>query len=145
MNEVAQKFSIQSYIDKNREKIDESLVSLRVMRQIDKFLDYEKLTNKDLAVQLGYSESYISQLMTGVKNVNVSFINKFEKIFEAKLDFKIYLKNEENYLHKLDEKIQFNVIINLNMLLVNEKRSKFSFTQNSKSMFNVTDVEFESI
>lgn len=70
------------------------------MKQIDKFLDYEKLTNKDLAVQLGYSEAYISQLMTGVKNVNISFLNKFEKRFATKFDFKVYLKDEDAFLHQ---------------------------------------------
>lgn len=145
MNEVTQKFSIQSYIDRNRDKIDESLVSLRIMKEVDKFLDYEKLSNKDLAFHLKYSESYISQLMSGVKSVNVSFINKFEKCFDAKFDLKIYLKKEDVFLHKLDEKVQFNLNINLNMFFVNEERSTFTFTQNSKSMFNVTDVEYESL
>ncbi|BDB57684.1 helix-turn-helix domain-containing protein [Flavobacterium ammonificans] len=145
MNEVTKRFSIQSYVDNNREKIDESLVSLRVMKEVDKFLDYEKLSNKDLATKLGYSESYVSQLMSGVKNMNVSFINKFEKCFDAKFDFKIYIKKEDVYLHKLDERVQFNLTINLNMFYVNENQSNFSFTKNSKSMFNVTDVEYESL
>lgn len=145
MNEVTKRFSIQSYIDNNREKIDESLVSLRVMKEVDRFLDYQKLSNKDLAIKLGYSEPYISQLMSGVKNMNVSFVNKFEKCFDAKFDFKIYLKNEEVYLHKLDERIQFNLDVNINMFFVNNEQSKFSFTQKSKSMFNVTDVEYESL
>lgn len=145
MSEVTKRFSIQSYLDNNREKIDESLVSLRVMKEVDRFLDYEKLSNKDLAIKLGYSESYVSQLMSGVKNINVSFINKFEKSFDAKLDFKIYLKNEDIYLHKLDERVQFNLDINLNMFFVNQEQYKFSFKQKSKSMFNVTDIEYESL
>ena len=145
MNEVTQSFSIQSYIDKNRDKIDESLVSLRIMKEVDKFLDYKKLSNKDLSIQLGFSESYISQLMSGVKSINVSFINKFEKCFATKFDFKIYLENEEIFLQRLDEKVQFNLNISFNMFFVNKESSKFSFTQNSKSMFNVTDVEYESL
>lgn len=145
MNEVTKRFSIQSYIDNNREKIDESLVSLRVMKEVDRFLDYQKLSNKDLATKLGYSESYVSQLMSGVKNMNVSFINKFEKCFDAKFDFKIYLKNEDVYLYKLDERVQFNLNTEINMYFLNEEQSKFSFTQKSKSMFNVTDVEYESL
>lgn len=140
-----QRFSIQSYLDKNREKIDESLVSLRIIKEVDKFLDYEKLNNKDFAIKLGFSESYISQLMSGVKNVNVSFINKFEKCFNAKIDFKIYLKEENVFLHKLDERVNFNLNINFNMFIVNEENLKFSFTQNSKSMFDFTDVEYETL
>ena len=145
MNEVTHKFSIQSYLDKNREKIDESLISLRIMKEVDRFLDYEKLSNKELATKMGYSESYISQLMSGVKNVNASFMNKFEKCFDSKFDFKIYLKNEMVFLHKLDERTQFNIGVNLNMFLVKEERSMISFTQKSKSMFNVTDIEYETL
>jgi transcriptional regulator with XRE-family HTH domain len=145
MNEVTQRFSIESYIDKNREKIDESLISLRVMKEVDRFLDYERLTNRDLALKMGYSESYISQLMSGVKNMNVSFINKFEKCFEAKFDFKIYLKKENVFLHKLDGRTQFNIDINLNMFLITEENSILSYTQNSKSMFEVTDIEYYTL
>lgn len=106
MKEGTQKFAIQSYIDQNREKIDESLVSLRIMKEIDRFLDYSKLSNKDFASKLGYSESYISQLMSGVKNVNIAFLNKFERQFSIHFDFRIYLKGEEINLDKLEERAQ---------------------------------------
>lgn len=145
MSEITNKFSIQSYIDENREKIDESLVSLRLMKELDRFLDYENLSNKDLANKLGYSESYVSQLMSGVKNINVSFINKFEKKFSKKIHFKIILNEEENFLHKLDERVHFNLKISLNMFILNDEHSNFSTKLNSRSMFNVTDVEYETL
>ncbi|MDI9365070.1 MAG: helix-turn-helix transcriptional regulator [Flavobacterium sp.] len=104
MSEIVNKFSIQSYANNNRTKLDESLVSLRFMKEIDRFLDYKKISNKELALKLNYSESYISQLMSGIKKINTSFINKFENAFSTKFDVKIYLKNETEYLHKLDEK-----------------------------------------
>ena len=145
MNEVAKTFSIQSYIEKNREKLDESLVSLRIMKEVDKFLDYENLSNKELAQQMGYSESYISQLMSGMKSINTSFINKFEKRFRTKFDFKIYLKDDEEILHRLNERTHFHININLNMLSLNHEGSHFSLNQNSNSMFDVTDVEYENL
>ena len=145
MSNLEKRFSIQSYIDKNREKIDESLVSLRIMKEVDRFLDYEKLSNKDLANKLGYSESYISQLMSGVKNVNVSLINKLEKNFSTKFDFKIYLKSEEVFLHKLDERINFNIHINLNMFTLNSQQSTFTVKQNKMEMVNVLDVEYQNL
>jgi hypothetical protein len=49
------------------------------------------------------------------------------------------------FLHKLDERTQFNIGVNLNMFLVKEERSMISFTQKSKSMFNVTDIEYETL
>lgn len=87
---------IQSYIDKNREKIDESLVSLRLMKEVDMFLDANNIPNKLLAKDLGYSESFISQLMSGVKKINTSFINKFEKNYKVRVIFSIVKEDEKD-------------------------------------------------
>jgi transcriptional regulator with XRE-family HTH domain len=144
MSNLEKRFSIQSYIDENREKIDESLVSLRIMKEIDKFLDYENITNKDLANNLGYSESYISQLMSGVKNVNVAFINKFEKKFSNRFEFRIFLEKDEKYLQKLDERKNFKIQININRYILNEEYSKFSFAQKKMNMVNISNVEFQN-
>lgn len=140
MNEVTQRFSIQSYIEENREKLDESLVSLRIMKEVDRFLDYQKLSNKDLAGQLGYSESYISQLMTGVKNVNVSFINKFEKCFNTRLDFHVFLKKEKLFLNKIEQKTQFSLTINFQAQVISNKETRFSVIQRGFEMFEMKDV-----
>lgn len=86
---------IQSYIDMNREKIDESLVSLRLMKEIDIYLDTHNISNKLLANDLGYSESFISQLMSGVKKINTSFINKFEKKYNVYFNFSIIVEKKE--------------------------------------------------
>ncbi|WP_113661767.1 helix-turn-helix domain-containing protein [Pedobacter nanyangensis] len=145
MNEIAKRFTIQSYVDKNREKLDESLVSLRIMKEIDNFLDCKRLSNKDLALNLGYSESYISQLMSGVKNINTSFISKFEKQYSVKFNFKICLNDKENLFAKLDERKYFNINLNINMFNIDSKREHFSFKQNSQSMFEVTDIEYENL
>lgn len=145
MSNLEKRFSIQSYIDKNRDKIDESLVSLRIMKELDRFLDYKNITNKDLANKLGYSESYVSQLMSGVKNVNVAFINKFEKRFSTKFDFKIFLKEDETYLRKLDERVNFNIHVNLNMYTINETHSKFTFKQNKMEMVSISDTEYQNL
>ena len=145
MNELTGNFSLQSYIDKNREKIDESLLSLRILKEIDKFLEYKDLCNKDLATQLGYSESYISQLMSGVKNVNISFLKKFEKSFNTKFDFKIYLQEECKYLTSFDTKETVFVNIKNHSNFHNDRRLKFSMVQNGNSLLEVEDVEFENI
>lgn len=102
-------FSIQSYTDEHREKIDESLVSLRFMKEVDTLLDYKNLSNRDLASKLGCSESYISQLMTGVKKINTSFINKLEKKLDVKVDFRFFLKKEECYLQSLPKSVNVSI------------------------------------
>jgi hypothetical protein len=83
--------------------------------------------------------------MSGVKSTNVSFINKFEKSFSTKFDFKIYLEDKEEFLHRLDEKVQYTLSLNLNTFFLKDEHSIFSFTKSSKSMSNITDVEYESL
>lgn len=85
-------FSIQSYLDENREKIDEALVSLRFMKEIDEFLDFTNVSQREFASSIGYSEAYVSQLMSGTKKFNSSFINKFEKKYDVEISFKIKSK-----------------------------------------------------
>ncbi|MEZ7506994.1 helix-turn-helix domain-containing protein [Flavobacterium sp. Arc2] len=83
------KNQLSSYVDNNREKLDVALLSLRIIKQIDTFLDSKKLNQKDLATNLEVSEAFISQLMSGSKKINVQFINKFEKKFDVEFDFKL--------------------------------------------------------
>lgn len=147
MSELTKRFSIQSYTDKNRDKIDESLVSLRFMKQVDEFLDHKNFSNKDLASKLGYSESYVSQLMSGVKKVNTAFINKFEKFYDAKIEFRIYLNNERSFVssHKENNFCQINFNLNLNRIVIDNETSSFFFIKNSTEMLEVEDIEFENL
>jgi len=85
--------SLNSYVDNNREKIDAALVSLRIVKQIDNFLDYNELNQKDLANKLEVSEAFVSQLMSGSKKINVQILNKFEKKFNVEFEFKLRSKN----------------------------------------------------
>lgn len=147
MSELTKRFSIQSYIDKNRDKIDESLVSLRFMKQVDEFLDHKSISNKDLASKLGYSESYVSQLMSGVKKVNTSFINKFEKLYDAKIEFRIYLNREKAFVssHKDNDFCQVSFNLNLNRIVIDNEKSSFFFIKNSTEMSEIEDIEYENI
>lgn len=108
--------SIQSYIDINRDKIDESLVSLRFMKEIDTFLDTKNISNKSLAMDLGCSESFISQLMSGVKKINTSFINKFEKNYNVKIKFSIESDEQYNFIYKSSKS---TIIVSLNISSTN--------------------------
>ena len=147
MSELTKRFSIQSYIDKNRDKIDESLVSLRFMKQVDEFLDYKNFSNKDLATKLGYSESYVSQLMSGVKKVNTSFINKFEKLYDAKIEFRVYLNTEKSFVSSLKENnfCQINFNLNMNRIVIHNETSSFFFIKNSTEMSQIEDIEYENL
>ena len=127
-------YSIQSYIDNNREKIDESLVSLRLMREIDEFLDLQDINQRDFAFNLGCSESYVSQLMSGTKRINTSFINKFEKKYDVEISFKIKSQKRENFLSELSGS---SIQINVNILTVISSESVFSFENKYQDFFRI--------
>lgn len=110
-------FSIRPFLDSNRQRIDESLISLRLMKEIDQFISLKNINQKELAENLDYSNAYISQLMTGVKKINTSFINKFEKAFKVQFDFKIkeiYECWDSPKSHHLSN-TQINFTININI------------------------------
>lgn len=146
MNESIETFKIQSYIDTNREKIDESLVSLRLMKEIDNFTEFNKISNKDLAFGLGYSESYISQLMSGVKKFNASFINKFEKKYEVKVDFKILLNSNDNAgWSTLKEKLSYRLDFNMDFHLINNSTTYYSFNRTNIDKYEIEETEFVNL
>jgi len=80
---------LTKHIDSNRNKIETALVSLRFVKEIDVFLYNNNLTQKEFADKMNVSGSYISQLMTGTKRINMEFIKNFEKYFN--IEFKISL------------------------------------------------------
>ena len=132
---VKQELSIQSYVEKNRNKLDESLVSLRLMKEIDLFLDVNNISNKSLAYDLGYSESFVSQLMSGVKKINTSFINKFEKEYNVKIKFSI--QEEENSFISIYSMSFWDVNINLK----DKTTIKISLTDNNLGEY----IDYEEV
>ncbi|WP_319480984.1 helix-turn-helix transcriptional regulator [uncultured Draconibacterium sp.] len=87
---------MSNYLDKNRDKIDETIVSLRILKEIDSFLESKSVKRFELAEKVKSSESYISQLMSGTKKINTSFINRFEKAYNVTFKYVIQ-ENEKVY------------------------------------------------
>lgn len=128
-------FSIQSYLDENREKIDEALVSLRFMKEIDEFLDMTNVSQREFASSIGYSEAYISQLMSGTKKFNSSFINKFEKKYDVEVSFKIKSKDEGSYFTEISSSSSLQ--INVNILTVISADNVYSFENKYQDYFKL--------
>lgn len=104
--------SMQSYLEMNRTKLDESLVSLRLIKEVDNFLEINNVSQREFASRLGYSEAYVSQLMSGTKKFNTSFINNLEKSFNIEVSFKIKSEEESEYFSKIsNSSIEINVTI----------------------------------
>lgn len=123
--------TLMSFIEDNRTKIDESLVSLRFMKQIDVFLDNNNLNQRDLASDLAISEAFVSQLMTGSKKVNVSFLNKIEKKYD--IEFKVSIKNK-NSKYKVIELTNSPTLIKLNTVINND--ISYSWSDISKNSYS---------
>lgn len=132
--------SLHSYVDSNREKIDAALVSLRIIKQIDNFLDYNELNQKDLANKLKVSEAFVSQLMSGSKKINVQILNKFEKQFNVEFEFKLRSKNS---MYSVVEVV--NNTIELRSYRPEFSTTKsFCFSNNSNSVYNL-DADYNPI
>lgn len=115
--------SLSSYKENNRAKIDEALVSLRLMKEVDDFLDINEISQRDFASSIGYSEAFISQLMSGTKKFNASFINKFEKLYDIKFDFKIKSKKSADFISKVSNA---HIEININILDLTHSNNLYS-------------------
>ncbi|MFZ2283070.1 MAG: helix-turn-helix transcriptional regulator [Lutibacter sp.] len=133
---------LTSYIEENRVKIDEALVSLRLMKEVDDFLDVNYISQRDFAKNIGYSEAFVSQLMSGTKKFNASFINRFEKIYDLKIDFKIKTKKESDFISKMSNS---SIEININFIALIESKNIFSFENNPSefSEFNSDLLKLE--
>lgn len=109
MKEI-EKHNISTFISQNRTKLDEALVSLRFMKEVDEFLDTNEITQREFAEYIGYSEAFISQLMSGTKKVNTSFINRLEKTFDLIVKFSIeYNARSEYFTRFYNTSVEFNI------------------------------------
>lgn len=132
--------SLNSFVDNNREKIDVALVSLRIIKQMDDFLDANDINQKELATKLKVSEAYISQLMSGSKKINVQMINNFEKNFDVEFEFK--LKNK-NSMFSFFEVVNKSIEIKSFRPEFTSVRT-FSLNSNSNSVYHL-DTDFNSV
>ena len=130
--------SYDSYINKNRSKLDESLISLRFMKEVDNFIDINQINQRQLANDIGYTEAYVSQLMSGVKKVNTSFINKFEKKYDVKVLFNIIPKKESNYITSFS-----NNFVEINLNVSGSARTLESYSSNNKNQNDYCEIGSE--
>jgi len=136
---------LESYIDNNRIKIDESLVSLRLMKEVDDFLDLNSISQREFSENIGCSEAYISQLMSGVKKFNASFINKFEKQYRLKIDFKIKPSKECDFISKIsDSYIEIDIKLSVNIKVSNKPENMFTLINNQNGLYELDTNEYQT-
>lgn len=96
---------------KNKEdKIDHEaqMISYKILSEVEKACDEKKIKKKELAMLVGTSKSYITQLFRGTKQVNTQIMAKFEDVLEMSFEIKIKL-NEETHEEFLSKQIPTTV------------------------------------
>jgi plasmid maintenance system antidote protein VapI len=132
MKEI-EKNNINTFITQHRNKLDEALVSLRFMKEIDLFLDQNEISQREFAEFLGYSESFISQLMSGTKKVNTSFINRLEKTFDVSVKFNIIEKNRSDYFVKFYDS---SIAVNIDAQQMNSTKKIYTIFLDDEQVYN---------
>src|SRR5664279_5655478 len=64
------------------------MIMFRILSEVEKLAESRKMTHKDLAMEIGTSASYITQLYRGNKLLNLSTIAKFEIAFGVTFNIK---------------------------------------------------------
>lgn len=93
--EFAHLFEFESLREKLIHK--SHMVSLRILSEIEEICIKRNITHKQLAKEIEISESYLSQLFCGDKQINTMFIAKIEEAFDLTLSSKLIPNNQRIY------------------------------------------------
>ena len=101
--------------DEERIEIKASFLQIDILKEVKTLMEEKNISRTELAQKLKKSKSFISQLFSGDKALNLKMIAQFQEIFDAKFipSFKDYSEyrnskkyNRNDYLNKMDyEKI----------------------------------------
>jgi transcriptional regulator with XRE-family HTH domain len=83
--------------DNDEEKLDFEIdvINLKLISEIKKLMDKHDINKTELAEKLGTSKSYITQLFSGDKILNLKFLAKLQRIFNVQ--FKGYFDDIHQY------------------------------------------------
>lgn len=76
--------------ESEKEKIEHNaqMISYRILSEVEKICEIKKLKKKDLAVGIGSSQSFITQLFRGNKSINTQIMAKFEDFLDISFDIR---------------------------------------------------------
>ena len=99
--------------DTERIEIKASFIQLDILDEIKKLMEEKNISRTELAEKLKKSKSFVSQLFSGDKALNLKMIAQFQEIFNVKFipsfkDYSEYLKTKdvgkEGYIKNIEEK-----------------------------------------
>lgn len=71
------------------------MVSFRALSEIEKICEEMEITHKRLAEVIAVSESYLSQIFNGDKQINTSFLARVEKALGVRFEFNVVNLHDE--------------------------------------------------
>lgn len=82
MEQLAELFRCEN--DANRAELRASLIQLEILEMVSKIMEEKDISRSDLSEKLGKSKSFVSQLFSGDKALNLKMIAQFQDIFGIK-------------------------------------------------------------
>ena len=89
----------------NRLEEDAQMFSFKVLSEVQKICDDQKISRKELAKMVNTSASFITQLFTGTKQISPSMIARFQHglKFELEVKAKCYEESYGDFVGKIAE------------------------------------------
>jgi len=110
LNELEEALKFENQED--RIELKASFIQIDILKEVKKIMEEKNISRTELAGKLKKSKSFVSQLFSGDKALNLKMIAQFQEIFDAKFipqfkdyseylstaDFSknIYIRNNEN-------------------------------------------------
>ncbi|MDP2301915.1 MAG: helix-turn-helix transcriptional regulator [Ignavibacteria bacterium] len=95
---------------------DKDVLQLEIMHEVQKLMDNEGLSRKELAEKLGKSKSFVSQLFSCDKKLHFGLLTQFQEIFKGKFKFSFIPFSDYNpkmviddYKDGLEERCSFAI------------------------------------
>lgn len=129
LNKLAELLKFENEID--RIDVKASFIQLDILEEVKKIMKEKNISRTELAKKLKKSKSFVSQLFSGDKALNLKMIAKFQEIFDAK-----FIPAFKNYSEYISEK----QISKKDFL----KASRDEGWENLTPIFNLSDYQGEN-
>lgn len=96
--------------EKEKNEYNAQMISYRILSEVERVCEERKLKKKDLALKIGTSKSYITQLFRGNKSINTQVMAKFEDVLDITFEIKAFLN--ESKVETIDEELYLEVFPN---------------------------------
>lgn len=98
INELEDLFKFEN--EAERIEIKASFIQIDILKEVNDFMEAKNISRTELAKKLKKSKSFISQLFSGDKQLNLKMIAQLQEILDAKFvpsfkDYSEYLKTKD--------------------------------------------------